>query len=72
MEGLFWWFWGRECGEVEEERETERSTGCIVNGEGTGGGGAALGSQSSLTILSGEQEGDLHNTPVFGPLVAGS
>lgn len=42
--------------------------GIELGGEGLGG--VALGSQCSLTILVGEQKGDLHHTPIFGPLVA--
>lgn len=65
-----------EGGPVEEVEKTQggaqAALGIGVDREKPGRegpGGVALGSQCSLTILPGEQKGDLHHTPVFGPLV---
>lgn len=59
-------------GPVEEAEKTQGGAQAALGkgGDGEGPGGVALGSQCSLTILPGEQKGDLHHTPIFGPLVA--
>lgn len=57
------------------EKNPERSPGCIwTKGLGQGGKPAAprTGGAHSLTVLAGEQEGDLHDPIILGPLVAGS